>query len=77
MTTTQLYLHPRLTACQTITRNITKLQPLNLALLQEFFDSSVTEHIYADTIFVTPLNVSTPAFKIYKHEMHEVLADDT
>ena len=77
VTTTQFYLKPRLTACQNETRNITKLHPINLALLQEFFDSSVTEHIYADTTFQKPINVSTPAFKIYDHEINQVLADDT
>ena len=67
VTTTQFYLKPRLTACQNETRNITKLHPINLALLQEFFDSSLTQHIYADTTFQKPLNVSTPDFKIYDH----------
>ena len=40
------------------TRNVTKVHPVNLALLQEFFDSSLTEHIYADTIFEKPFNTS-------------------
>ena len=77
ITTTQFYLKPRITACMNETRNVTKVHPVNLALLQEFFDSSLTEHIYTDTIFEKPLNVSTPAFKIYDHEMTQVLADDT
>ena len=46
-------------------------------MLQEFFDPSLTQHIYADNTFQKPFNVSTPAFRIYKHEMHDVLADDT
>ena len=77
VTTTQFYLKPRLTACQNETRNITKLHPINLALLQEFFDPSMTEHIYADTTFQKPLNVSTPTFKIYDHEMNQIIAYDT
>ena len=77
VTTTQLYLKLRLTACKNETRNITKLHPINLALLQEFFDSSVTEHIYADTTFQKLLNVSIPSFKIYDHEINQVLANDT
>ena len=77
ITTSQFYLKPRLTACQNKTRNITKLHPINLALLQEFFDASKTQHIYADTTFLKPLNISTPAFKIYNHKMNQVLADDT
>ena len=77
ITTTQFYLKPRLVACQNESRNITKLHPINLGLLQEFFDPAMTEHIYADTTFQKPLNVSTPAFQIYDHEMNQVLADDT
>ena len=58
VTTTQFYLQLPLTACQNKTQNITKLHPLNLALLQQFFDPSVIKHIYADTAFVKPLNIS-------------------
>ena len=76
ITTKQFYLQFRLTTCQNETQNITKLHPLNLALLQQFFDPSVIKHIYADTAFIRPLNISTPAFKIYKHEMNNILADD-
>ena len=76
VTTTQFYLQPRLTGCQNETQNITKLHPLNLALLQQFFDPAVVKHIYADTAFLRPVNISTPAFKIYKHKMSNILADD-
>ena len=53
-----------------------KLHPLNIALLQEIFYSSLTEHIYADTTFQHPLNISTPALKLYKHEINGILVDD-
>ena len=45
VTKSQFYLQPRLTACQNTTNNITKLHPLNLALLQQFFEPSVVKHI--------------------------------
>ena len=76
VTTSQFFLQPRLTACQNETQNVTKLHPLNLALLQQFFDSLVIKHIYADTAFLRPINISTPVFKIYKHKMNNILADD-
>ena len=76
VTTSQFYLQPRLTACQNTTNNIIKLHPLNLALLQQFFKPSVIKHINADTAFLRPVNISTPAFKIYKHKMNNILADD-
>ena len=46
--TSQFYLKPRLKACQNKTRNITKLNPINLALLQEFLDAPKAQHKYAD-----------------------------
>ena len=76
VTTKDLHLKPRLTTCENITEKITKVHPLNLSLIQEFFDSSMTEHIYADTTFQHPLNISTPAFKLYKHEINNILVDD-
>ena len=76
ITTKNHYLQTRLATCSNESRNVTTVHPLNLALLQEFFDSSMTEHIYADTTFQRPLNICTPAFNPHKHKMHKVLADD-
>ena len=41
ITTKNHYLQPRLATCSNETRNVTTEHPFNLALLQEFFDSSM------------------------------------
>ncbi|MES9881484.1 MAG: envelope fusion protein [Sedimenticola sp.] len=76
LTSTRLFLHPRLTTCHH-TNNITTLHPVNLILLQTFFDERTTEHLLADTTFPNPVNVSVPQFKLYEHKMDDILADDT
>ena len=68
----------RLGACHNTTShdNITILHPVNLALLQHFFDNSYVDQIFADTTFSTPVNVSIPQIKFYKHEMSDIIAAD-
>ena len=74
--TEKFYFPPRLTACHNHTNNVTKLHPLNLVLLQEFFDDTKIQNVFADTTFENPLNVTVPKFKIYQHDMHKIIADD-
>lgn len=50
---------------------------MNLVLLQEFFDNSKIQNVLADTTYAAPLNVTLPTFKIYRHKMHQVNADDS
>lgn len=77
LSSTDFYLPPRLISCNNDTdRNITKLHPINLVLLQEFFDTAKFQHIFGDSTFEKPLNVTLPTFKIYNHKMSQILADD-
>lgn len=70
------YIIPKLGSCHKQTDNITIMHPVNLALLQHFFDNSFVENILADTTFKTVLNVSVPDLKFYDHEMSNVIAND-
>ena len=74
--TEKAFFPPRLTSCHNKGDNITKLHPFNLVLLQEFFDNSKIQNVFADTTYANPLNVTVPNFKIYKHDMHQVIAND-
>ena len=76
LTTSNFYLPPRLTSCHNTSKEITKMHPVNLVLLQEFFDNSKFRHVFADTSFQSPLSVSLPQFKLYDHKMASVLAND-
>lgn len=75
-TTNSFYFAPRLTLCHNRSQDVTKLHPVNLALMQHFFGNSETEHIFADTIFKKPVNMSIPHFKFYNHDMNKLMADD-
>lgn len=76
LSTPDFYLPARLISCSNTQDDITKLHPVNLILLQKFFNNDQFQHIFADSSFLSPLNVTVPQFKIYNHEMSKVLADD-
>lgn len=75
--TNDIYLPARLTSCHNHTKNMTVLHPFNIVLLQEFFDNSEIQNVLADTTYANPLNVTIPNFKMYRHKMRQVLADDS
>ena len=76
VTTTQLYFPPRLAACQNHSQSVTKLHPVNLAMLQQFFDSSNLQNITGDSMYNILPDVDLPHFKVYNHSLTSVLADD-
>lgn len=76
VTTPQMYLPPRLAACQNHSDSATKLHPINLALLQQFFNASELLNITGNTMFNVLPDVDVPQFKLYNHSMSSILADD-
>ena len=76
LTTSNFYLPPRLTSCINHTKDISILHPVNLVLLQEFFDIEKFHHIFADTMFNQPVNFTIPHFKFYQNEMKTIIAND-
>ena len=56
---------------------MTTIHPVNLALLQHFFDDSFVNNIFADTFFSKAVNVSLPKLQLYEHKMSNILAADT
>ena len=75
VTTDQLYLPPRLAACQNHSQSVTKLHPVNLAMLQQFFDSTNLYNITGDSMYDILPDVTLPHFKVYNHSISSVLAD--
>ena len=69
-----MFLPPRLSGCYVNTTN--KIHPVNLALLQQFFNDSALEQVKGNSLFESPLNVKTPTFKMYNHSMSNIIADD-
>ena len=74
--TTEFYLAPRLASCHNHTKDISMLHPVNLILLQHFFENNHIDNVFADTSFSNPINITIPKFKFYKHEMSDIMADD-
>ena len=74
ISTPYMYLPPRLSMCHENTSS--KVHPINLALLQQFFNDSTLQSVEANTLFTNPLRVETPAFNIYNHSMNNIIADD-
>lgn len=67
---------PRLINCQKQLTNVSVVYPVNLALLQEFFNNSKLESVFGDTTFPNPIESIVPQMKIYNHSFSKVLVDD-
>lgn len=76
LSTESLYYAPRLIDCYQSADNFSVIHPVNLALLQEFFDESKLGHIFGNSFFPNPVNMSIPDFKFYNHSISQVLAND-
>ena len=76
VTTQEWYFPPRLVKCQKDTK-FDVFFPVNLALLQQFFNESKLITLSADSTFDKPANVVLPGFQIYQHSFQSKLADDT
>ena len=74
VTAKDLYLPQRLSDCQEST--ISKLHPINLAVLQQFFNDTSLQAIDSKTLFKNPLNVEVPHFRLYNHSMSQIITDD-
>ena len=56
--------------------SITKLYPVNLALLHNFFNDQELQTILANTTFQEPLSIILPQLQVYKHKMSSILSTD-
>lgn len=74
VTAKDIYLPQRLSDCQETT--ITKLHPVNLAVLQQFFNDTALQSIESNTIFENPLNIEVPKFELYNHSLSQIITDD-
>ena len=73
--TDQLHFSGHITNCPA-NNNHTKLHPINMAMIQAFFNQSYIRNLAGDSFFNTSMNISVPAFDIYEHDFSQVTADD-
>lgn len=76
VTSNNLYLPPRLGKCNNNTDKISILNPINLALLQQFFNQDSHSDIFGDTIFQEFVQVKLPNFNIFNHSFSQYIAND-
>ena len=76
MATDKIYFPPRLTHCVKA-NNASKVYPVNLAMLNHFYDQEQLIHIEADTMFdQPPLLPSAKTFNLFKHNLSDLIAND-
>lgn len=76
ITSEQLIFTPKLIDCQENLKNVSISYPINLALLQEFFNESKLVSTLGDTLYPNPIESVVPQFQIYNHTFSNVLVDD-
>ena len=74
--TTSVFIPHRFLNCHHHSKPITMLHPINLALLQQYFDTKVLDSIQAHTTYPEPLNISVPDFKIFEHQYSKIVATE-
>jgi hypothetical protein len=74
VTAKNMFLPQRLSNCQETT--ISKLHPINLAVLQQFFNGTSIQSIESSSLFENPLNIEVPHFRLYNHSMNQIITDD-
>ncbi|XP_063412759.1 uncharacterized protein LOC134695439 isoform X1 [Mytilus trossulus] len=76
LSTVSLYLPPRLVNCYNKTSELSVFHPINLAVLQEFFNQNKLKTILGDSLFSNQISMTIPNFKFYTHNMSNILAAD-
>ncbi|OWF53805.1 transmembrane protein ORF68 [Mizuhopecten yessoensis] len=76
VTSDNLYLPPRLGPGQNDTGEITILHPVNLALIQHFFNPENHASIFGDTNYGKSIQIKIPNIDIYNHSFSQTLAND-
>lgn len=74
--TEKVQFNQKVKLCKNDTRYVSMVYPVNLALLQQFFNDSQLRQVVADTAFNLSIDVKIPPFKLYEHKMSKIFADD-
>ena len=74
--TDNFYMPPMLRSCGNISKSVSKLHPVNLALLQYFHNSENHNFIFGDTLFETVFDPKIPPIKIYNSQYKRFITQD-
>lgn len=70
------FIPPRLSECLQDTEKVSKLYPVNLALLHNFFEIDQLHNILGDSTLDTYWNISIPNFTLFDHHFKKLIAND-
>ena len=70
------YLPPTIHNCANQSDSLTKLHPVNLALLQYYFDKDRYTAIQGNTLFPQEVNFKIPPFNLFQNKYKEFVAND-
>ncbi|XP_071083944.1 uncharacterized protein [Haliotis cracherodii] len=77
LSTESIFFPASFSSCTNSTTHLTRLHPVNLALLQHFFDDSTLSAIAGDTTFKRAISITNiPQFHLYSHNFSHFLARD-
>ncbi|XP_069118854.1 uncharacterized protein [Argopecten irradians] len=76
VTSDNLFIPSWLSSCHNISKDMSVIHPVNLAILQEFFPSSRHSAILGDTTYSESVSIKIPTLKIYNHSFTKYLAND-
>jgi len=76
ISTVDLFYAARLVNCHNKSSDVITVHPINLGLLQQFFEEDQFMSITGDSLFKSPISVLLPEFKFYQHQFSQYLADD-
>lgn len=76
LSTQSIIIPASLANCGAVTDNITKVHPVNLALLQEFFSAESLTSLSGDTLYPEAISVEIPKLHLYNHSFSHLLAND-
>ena len=62
--------------CHNATDSITKLHPINLAILQHFLSDELLASVHGDSFTIKPLSAAIPAFHLFTHKFSQFVAAD-
>ena len=74
--TEHYYIPEKWTGCHNQNNNVSRIHPINLAILQEYFHAEKLKRVSSHSTFPVPLNISIPNFKLHASNISEIVAND-
>ena len=74
--TDYVHLPQTLHNCQGNSTSVSLLHPLNLALVQHFFEDKLFDYVQGNSLFRKPINPAMPPINLFSHNLSKYVAND-